>query len=585
MSDQIIIDGEIQDQKKNTEQNCEALDVDDSSIMIELNCKACQKRFTDPRILPCLHSFCAECIRSFEPFIISSDDRNPSLSASMSSLSSIVNTVVTVMCPTCETEVDLPKRGVYELPVNFMIRRGLLQEALNPNSKNLPCDLCEDEADAITRCIDCTVNLCNFCSQAHNRQRKTSSHKVMSLNDVKKECVDGLWSPLKCQSHEREEQRLFCETCDKTICRDCCIVEHRDHAIKFNDEIVDENRTLLVKLISKTEPHISSLQSTLDKIDDLNRDIDNNKEVVIQEINKFIASYVSALQKHKQQLIEKVDKVCEGKKQALKAQELHVKQTLQDIQHSCTFAKKAVAEGNNDEFLSVKPVLARRMVDISRIQVHAGPRSDAFLKFLPELPAGEVDSFELFGDIESKLIDPLKCSATGDGLYIAREEEEAEFCVVVCDNEGNKCPQGAEDINIEIVPRGRRNGQHVTVDIEDEDDGSHKVYYTPEEAGQYFISVFINSQHIKGSPFMVNVRCAWREHTGIFHCCTFCSSEGRKDVSCACGGTMPGGFKGCGHGHEGHPGKAHWSCCGKFDESSECARVFNEPSKLKTVSV
>lgn len=31
-----------------------------------------------------------------------------------------------------------------------------------------------------------------------------------------------------------------------------------------------------------------------------------------------------------------------------------------------------------------------------------------------------------------------------------------------------------------------------------------------------------------------------------------------------------GGFKGCGHGHKGHPGKPHWSCCGNTAEQSEC---------------
>lgn len=32
-----------------------------------------------------------------------------------------------------------------------------------------------------------------------------------------------------------------------------------------------------------------------------------------------------------------------------------------------------------------------------------------------------------------------------------------------------------------------------------------------------------------------------------------------------------GGFKGCGHGHKGHPGKPHWSCCGSTSERSECS--------------
>ncbi|XP_071948061.1 E3 ubiquitin-protein ligase TRIM45-like [Antedon mediterranea] len=586
MSEQMIVEGEIENQcSGNCNGSSAAADnVSSRTELIDLDCKSCHKRYNDPRLLPCLHTFCAECIRSFEPYIISSDDRNPNLSISMNSLSSISNTVVTLMCPTCESEVDLPRRGVYELPVNFMIRKEILQKALNPNENNVHCDLCE-ESDAISRCMECTVNLCNFCSQAHNRQRKTASHKVISLEEVRKEGVDGLYSPLKCQSHLREEQRLFCETCDKTICRDCCIVEHRDHVIEFNDDIVDESRTLLLKLISKSEPHILTLQGTLKKINELDAEIENKKESVKQEIDLYMQSYMSALQKHKEQLFVKVDKVCEEKKQALKAQQFYMKQTLEDVQHSCAVAKRALTDGNNDEFLSLKPLLTQRMGNFSRLQIHSSPRADAFLKFLPDVSAGEIDSLEVFGDIKSKIIDPQKCSASGDGLYVAREAEEAEFCVVVRDNEGKECPQGAEDINIEIIQRGRRNGEHVIVDIEDEEDGSHKVYYTPDIPGQYFISVFIHTQHIQGSPFVVNVRSAWKEHSGKFHCCTFCSSEGRKDVTCACGATMPGGFKGCGHGHEGHPGKPHWSCCGKSDENSECARVFNEPSKMKTIAV
>lgn len=32
-------------------------------------------------------------------------------------------------------------------------------------------------------------------------------------------------------------------------------------------------------------------------------------------------------------------------------------------------------------------------------------------------------------------------------------------------------------------------------------------------------------------------------HTGIYHCCTFCSSGGKKEATCGCGGTMPGNIK------------------------------------------
>lgn len=36
------------------------------------------------------------------------------------------------------------------------------------------------------------------------------------------------------------------------------------------------------------------------------------------------------------------------------------------------------------------------------------------------------------------------------------------------------------------------------------------------------------------------------------------------------GFNIPGGYNGCGHGHAGHPGRRHWSCCGNVLQNSEC---------------
>lgn len=75
---------------------------------------------------------------------------------------------------------------------------------------------------------------------------------------------------------------------------------------------------------------------------------------------------------------------------------------------------------------------------------------------------------------------------------------------------------------------------------------------------------------LQGSPFNLSARTL-RPHSGIFHCCAFCSGKGSKTVTCACDCIMPGGYKGCGHGHYGHPGRRHWSCCGSAQETSECS--------------
>lgn len=47
----------------------------------------------------------------------------------------------------------------------------------------------------------------------------------------------------------QEKLSLFCETCDKLTCRDCQLVDHRDHKYKFANEIATETRENLSSLL------------------------------------------------------------------------------------------------------------------------------------------------------------------------------------------------------------------------------------------------------------------------------------------------------------------------------------------------
>lgn len=40
--------------------------------------------------------------------------------------------------------------------------------------------------------------------------------------------------------------------------------------------------------------------------------------------------------------------------------------------------------------------------------------------------------------------------------------------------------------------------------------------------------------------------------------------------------SLKGGYKGCGHGHPGHPRVKHWSCCGSIDRDSVCPRLSSQ---------
>lgn len=112
-------------------------------------CKVCRRLYRDPRILPCLHTFCSDCIGRLEPFT----GRDAAAGA------------VTVLCPDCDFEVDLPASGPAGLSTDHLALDEVFLETLVSDGP-LGCDLC-GEGGAERRCEVCCVNLCEFCCQAH----------------------------------------------------------------------------------------------------------------------------------------------------------------------------------------------------------------------------------------------------------------------------------------------------------------------------------------------------------------------------------------------------------------------------------
>ena len=61
-----------------------------------VTCKKCSKPYTDPRILPCLHSFCKNCIKSL-----------------------VIQRGSKIRCPSCKKKTSpIPEKGVEAIPQN-----------------------------------------------------------------------------------------------------------------------------------------------------------------------------------------------------------------------------------------------------------------------------------------------------------------------------------------------------------------------------------------------------------------------------------------------------------------------------------
>ena len=189
-----------------------------------LKCLICKNTFKDPRILPCLHTFCYECIQ-----------RLPKLE------------FWTVECPQCQATVKLPKGGIDGLSTNFFTNKMLhfLKIKLR-DDQTLLCSNCELGEPAVSRCWNCSEFLCDQCMEAHKITRVTKQHKIFEIeneeNLLNENIRQLLGHSVVCSCFGKEEVKYFCATCDEAVCGDCIIAKHKEHRFGSLRDLVGKHR-------------------------------------------------------------------------------------------------------------------------------------------------------------------------------------------------------------------------------------------------------------------------------------------------------------------------------------------------------
>ncbi|KAM9001115.1 E3 ubiquitin-protein ligase TRIM45 isoform 2-T2 [Sarcophilus harrisii] len=561
-------------------------------------CPMCMELFKVPRILPCLHTFCTTCLEKLEPFSVlalrpSDLETSPEGARPWDKPpppppppAPPQESQLSILCPVCDTEVDLPPGGVKSLTMDHLAVNEVLQQNLQEDTPGVVCDLCSDR-EVDNRCLTCKVNLCQFCSQAHRRQKKTSSHSVMPMKDLKGYSQIG--KQIMCSIHPAEELNLFCEQCDQPMCGVCVLGEHRGHTYDLIGNIIHKHGNSMRELLHSTQPHVGSLERALAQIEGVGSALRCRMDALSADIREFCDGYITAIREHRDQLLKQLEDLRIQKENSLHLQKLQVEQLLADLRTGVEFTEHLLSNGSDLEILITKEVVVNRLKKLKKADYSIGPGVDDGICFSPQEKAGQYGGYEVFGAILTKGVDPAQCILQGEDIHKAWEKQKVTFTLLCRDILGESMGRGGEHIRVSVIHKNKKDCVLKTM-VQDNNNGTYAISFIPEDPGPYTVCVCVREQHVQGSPYTMNVRRRRRPHPGVFHCCSFCSSGGKKSARCACGGTMAGGYQGCGHGHKGHPGRRHWSCCGGTEEKSECSwkvedEISSHRSLVRTVAL
>ena len=363
------------------------------------------------------------------------------------------------------------------------------------SGKPLICEHCDSGDSAVSRCTNCSVFMCEFCITAHKRINATKGHQMLSLEEVSAMGPKALKTSSLCRKHKEETLKLFCQTCQLTICRDCTIVDHRDHRYKFVSEVADEERKSLQDILQKTKNITYEVEEGLESVETMKTRVQIKAAEVNKELDIFFAEQVKALEHMQANLKHEVGVQEQEKVTQLENQREMLSSFLVQLKSGIDFTDQAINDGDDSELLSMKKQLVHRLAQLNSSQYQCQPCRSDYLTLHVHQRITNIGDMAVLRHFP---VDPNKCVVSMMGgekgvTYNTVVNQTVNFVLSV---EGEAGPDVlvSDDCVVET--------EEGTLPVFSNDDGSCSFSFHPklDFVGPVVLSVRVEGQDVRGSP-------------------------------------------------------------------------------------
>ena len=402
---------------------------------------------------------------------------------------------------------QIPEGKVDILPANFFVNNLLSVVALHEESetKKLECDICDSGDPPANRCTTCSHFLCEICTHSHQRARNTKSHNLVSLEEAKKMGSAAVTKPAVCKEHDGEVIKLFCDTCEEAICRDCTIVKHRNHKYTFVKDAFSKGKGSLLKSLADTKGKVDVLEKAVKGVLEMKKSVHSCADQTIQEVVECCNELIGCIAARRAYLIDRVEEFKKAKLRSLDTQQEQLETALASVQSSVEFTEKAFENGSEVEILNMRKQMSSRLRDLNSARWELKPCVNESLGFTGN---GQLkDSIASFGVVSDVVTDAGMSTVTVENAL--ESGQLVKFRIVAKDCNGRKRKEGGDIFKtIFVQSAGLVVAQHQIKEIPVKDcgNGTYSFCYTPLKPGKLVLTVELKGSQVGGSPFCWSVR-------------------------------------------------------------------------------
>lgn len=326
----------------NLTDNMDVVDKLQSSGQIEryLQCQKCAQAFVPesrcPRLLPCLHSLCSQCLEEQE------------------------NTLHVVQCPQCDVKYDNVKE-IKEFPrdntrFDLMEFLRLREESYRPN-----CSVCP-EMVATHRCFRCAEWLCNACQEAHRRVTATKKHQLFPVDEVKDaKSMEVFKKNVMCRRHSENCLNFYYTSGHsmEPMCATCALEKNDRKDVHEIAEVAKKKRLQIARHKDSVEKVRTNVTETIERIQSERTNIEQNAGRVSEYIDTTFEELISILEKSKAELKSDLQKSVSLKLEMLEEQTKELNALKKQIEEAEVLASLVLVSPNS---VAVMQVLTKRSI-------------------------------------------------------------------------------------------------------------------------------------------------------------------------------------------------------------------------------
>ena len=444
-----------------------------------LSCKSCSKSFSDPRLLPCLHVFCKDCL---EP-LYSQDEG-------------------TITCSTCNKTSSCKPPA--QLPRHLRIERDSTLSSMQQNPQETLCDGCDENNKAEAYCEDCIYPICSDCIDIHKGLRVFKKHSVVSLTQSQSVAVKRV----SCILHPQQAVKYYCSTCSCLVCSEC-LFTHKEHECGRidNTKLLKKEKDELQSVLPGVEEAISPIVKAAKNINDVVKRIRVNKDRAKGEIDKTFKQIADAVENRRLELIQEVENSAIAKSTRLEIQKKGFDKISTGLQLALESGNTACKEYSSTEVLAVKGTIFKASNDLLQESrsIDLQPVSNGSLSVA-------IDNTQLIESISSLVSIvtassyPPRCSLIDINSKLAIGAAKGSECVVTLqtrDEKGEDLTEGTAKVLAKVTDPSSGSEVSECV-ISDLDNGQYEISFNNCTVGQYQLSITIDTVNI--SPVTINVR-------------------------------------------------------------------------------